>query len=91
MAYGQHVYHLYVTLSARRDKLAEHLKTHGIGTAIQYPHTIHLQPAYANLGYRDGDFPVAEKLAREILSLPLYPELPLDDVRAVADAVNAFT
>jgi dTDP-4-amino-4,6-dideoxygalactose transaminase len=90
MAYGQAVYHLYVIQSARRDALATHLKARGIGTAIQYPHTIHLQPAYANLGYRQGDLPVAEKLAREILSLPLYPELSLDDVRAVASAVNEF-
>ena len=90
MAYGQAVYHLYVIQSARRDELAAHLKARGIGTAIQYPHTIHLQPAYANLGYHEGDLPVSEKLAREILSLPLYPELSLDDVRAVAQAVNEF-
>ncbi len=90
MAYGQAVYHLYVVQSARRDALAAHLKSRGIGTAIQYPHTIHLQPAYANLGYREGDLPVSEKLAREILSLPLYPELSLDDVRVVANAVNEF-
>ena len=90
MAYGQAVYHLYVVQTARRDKLAEHLKTNGIGTAIQYPHTIHRQPAYGNLGYGEGSLPVSERLAREILSLPLYPELPLDDVRAVAQAVNEF-
>ncbi|MBI3740379.1 MAG: DegT/DnrJ/EryC1/StrS family aminotransferase [Chloroflexi bacterium] len=90
MPYGQHVYHLYVVRSQKRDALAAHLKARGIGTAIQYPETIHLQPAYENLGYRRGDLPVAEKLAREILSLPLYPELSLDDVRAVADAVNQF-
>jgi len=88
MAYGEHVYHLYVIQSARRGELAEYLRTRGIGTAIQYPHTIHRQPAYTNLGYREGSLPVAEKLAREILSLPLYPELSLDDVRAVANAVN---
>ncbi len=90
MPYGAPVYHLYVVQSARRDALAEHLKTRGIGTAIQYPFPIHLQKGYANLGARAGDLPVAEKLAREILSLPLYPELPLADVRAVADAVNEF-
>jgi len=90
MAYGQAVYHLYVIQSARRDELAAQLRARGIGTAIQYPHTIHLQPAYANLGYPAGSFPVAERLAREILSLPLYPELSLDDVRAVASAVNEF-
>ena len=90
MAYGEHVYHLYVVQSLRRDELITHLKTRGIGTAIQYPYPIHLQAAYTNLGYRAGDFPVAEKLAREILSLPLYPELSLNDVRAVAQAVNEF-
>jgi dTDP-4-amino-4,6-dideoxygalactose transaminase len=90
MAYGQAVYHLYVIQSAQRDLLAEHLKANGIGTAIQYPHTIHRQPAYANLGYREGSLPVSERLAGEILSLPLYPEIPLDDVRTVANAVNQF-
>lgn len=90
MAYGQAVYHLYVVQSARRDALVEHLKSRGIGTAIQYPYAVHQQAAYANLGYHDEDLPVSSKLAREILSLPLYPELPLDDVRAVADAVNQF-
>ena len=90
MAYGQHVYHLYVIQSPNRQSLIAHLQARGIGTAIQYPHTIHLQPAYANLGYREGSLPVSEKLAREILSLPLYPELSLDDVRAVAQAVNEF-
>ncbi len=89
-SYGEPVYHLYVVQSARRDELAAHLQASGIGTAIQYPYPIHLQPAYANLGYRPGRLPVAERLAREILSLPLYPELSLDDVRAVAEAVNEF-
>ncbi len=88
MPYGRHVYHLYVVQTPRRDKLAARLNARGIGTAIQYPTPIHLQPAYANLGYRAGDLPVSERLAREILSLPLYPELPLQDVHSVADAVN---
>jgi dTDP-4-amino-4,6-dideoxygalactose transaminase len=57
---------------------------------IQYPHTIHLQPAYANLGYREGDLPEAERLAREIVSLPLYPELAMDEVRMIAQVVNEF-
>jgi dTDP-4-amino-4,6-dideoxygalactose transaminase len=90
MAYGQAVYHLYVVQSSQRQSLISHLQARGIGTAIQYPHPIHLQPAYANLGYREGDLPVAERLAREILSLPLYPELSLDDVRVAAQAVNEF-
>ena len=90
MSYGEAVYHLYVVQSPRRDELIAHLKARGIGTMIQYPHTIHLQPAYANLGYREDSLPVSERLAREIVSLPLYPELSLDDVRLVAQVVNEF-
>ena len=90
MSYGQHVYHLYVVQSSKRDALIAHLKTRGIGTAIHYPQMIHRQAAYTNLGYGTGSLPIAEKLEREILSLPLYPELSLDDVRAVAQAVNEF-
>jgi dTDP-4-amino-4,6-dideoxygalactose transaminase len=90
MAYGQVVYHLYVVQTPKRDALIARLKARGIGTAIQYPLAIHQQAAYANLGYRDADLPVASRLAREIVSLPLYPELSLDDVRAVANAVNEF-
>lgn len=90
MAYGQSVYHLFVVQSKQRDALSAHLKARGIGTAIQYPAAIHQQAAYANLGYRAGVFSVSESLAREILSLPLYPELALDDVRTVANAVNEF-
>lgn len=90
MSYGEAVYHLYVVQSKKRDALIAHLQAHGIGTMIQYPHTIHLQPAYTNLGYREGDLPVSERLAREIVSLPLYPELALDEVRAIAHAVNQF-
>ncbi len=90
MAYGQAVYHLYVIQSEHRDALAKHLQSRGIGTAIHYPFPIHLQPAYANMGYPAGTFPVSERLAREILSLPLYPELPLDEIRAITNAVNEF-
>lgn len=89
MAYGKPVYHLYVVQTPRREALIEHLKARGIGTAIQYPTAIHRQAAYQSLG-AEGAFPVAERLAREIVSLPLYPELPLDDVRSVAEAVREF-
>ncbi len=90
MSYGQPVYHLYVVQSPQRESLLAHLKSQGIGTAIHYPQMIHRQAAYQNLGYGAGSLPVSEKLEREILSLPLYPELPLEDVRAVAKAVNQF-
>ncbi len=89
MPYAEHVFHLYVTQCAMRDYLTAFLKEREIGTAIQYPTPIHWQPAYEHLA-PDGSLPVAEKLAREILSLPLYPELPLVDVRTVADAIREF-
>ena len=90
MSYGEAVYHLYVVQTPHRQSLIAHLQARGIGTAIQYPFPIHLQAAYSNMGCPAGTFPVAEKLACEILSLPLYPELSLDNVRVVADAVNEF-
>ena len=90
MPYGESVYHLYVVQTPKRDALVTYLKERGIGTMIQYPHAIHLQPAYTNLGYREGSLPVSERLAREIVSLPLYPELSMDDVKMIAKAVNEF-
>lgn len=89
MPYGEHVFHLYVVQCAMRDYLSAFLRERGIGTAIQYPTPIHLQQAYQHLAPA-GSLPVAEKLAREILSLPLYPELPLVDVHAVAAALREF-
>jgi dTDP-4-amino-4,6-dideoxygalactose transaminase len=84
-------WHLYTVRSARRDALQEWLRERGIGTAVHYPVPIHLQPAMAAAGGRPGDLPVSEQLCREVLCLPLYPELPLPAVRDVADAVSAFT
>lgn len=89
MPYGEHVYHLYVVQCAMRDYLSAFLKEREIGTAIQYPTPIHLQQAYQQLAPA-GSLPVAEKLAREIVSLPLYPELPLVDVHTVAEALREF-
>jgi len=68
-------YHLYVVRHPQRDKLKEHLDANGVGCALHYPVPLHLQKCYAKLGYKPGDFPVAEKAARECLSLPIYPEL----------------
>jgi dTDP-4-amino-4,6-dideoxygalactose transaminase len=87
--YGESVFHLYVIQSKRRDALMAHLKAKGIGTSIQYPIPIHLQPAYRAVAPA-GSLPVAEQLATEILSLPMYPELTLDEVREVARAVAEF-
>jgi dTDP-4-amino-4,6-dideoxygalactose transaminase len=86
----RHVYHLYVIRTRNRDALQEFLKSKGIGTAVHYPTPIHLQPAYRHLGYRQGDFPVAERRAREILSLPMFVGLRDEEVEYVAGAVVEF-
>lgn len=84
------VYHLYVVRSAHRDALLEHLKARGIGAGIHYPIPLHLQPSLCYLGYRAGDFPQAEQASREVLSLPLYPEMTDEQVRYVAQAILSF-
>ncbi|NOH01925.1 MAG: DegT/DnrJ/EryC1/StrS family aminotransferase [Chloroflexi bacterium] len=83
----QHVYHLYVVRSPHRDALQAHLKERGIGTAIHYPSPVHLQPFYANGQNRRGQFPIAEKLCNEILSLPMFPEMTEEQVEIVASEV----
>ena len=88
--YASAVWHLYVIQTDDRDGLQAYLNERGIATGIHYPIPIHLQPAYQSLGYRPGDFPVTERVARRILSLPMYPELPLDAVDEVAAAIRAF-
>lgn len=85
-----HVYHLYVVRHPRRDELRAFLRKRGIGSLIHYPVPVHLQPAYRNLGHKAGAFPAAEAAAREVLSLPLYPELHEEEAAVVADAVIAF-
>jgi dTDP-4-amino-4,6-dideoxygalactose transaminase len=83
-------WHLYTVRVPGRDALAEHLRSRGIGTAVHYPKPIHLQGSMAPLGGKQGDLPVSERLSREVLCLPLYAELPLEDVRRVAAEVRAF-
>jgi dTDP-4-amino-4,6-dideoxygalactose transaminase len=83
------VYHQYVIRSERRDALREHLKAHGIGTLIHYPVPIHQQPAYAH--FARGPLPETEAAAREVLSLPLYPEIPDSDLCCTAEAFFAFS
>ena len=81
-------WHLYTVRSDDRDALQAHLRAEGIATAVHYPRPIHLQPAMAPAGGRPGDLPVSEASSREVLSLPLYPELPLDAVARVARGVR---
>ncbi len=82
--------HLFVIRGSNRDQLAEHLRNRGIQTLIHYPIPTHLQPAYRHLPQKRGSCPEAEKAAGEILSLPLYPRLSVEDVRRVVDAVRDF-
>jgi len=83
------VYHLYVVRSDDREGLMNHLKNAGIGTGIHYPIPLHLQKAYSFLNYSVGDFPVAEKAAREIVSLPMFPQLtPQQQSRVVDEALR---
>jgi dTDP-4-amino-4,6-dideoxygalactose transaminase len=85
---GNSVYHIFAIRSKRRDEIIRHLKENGIGTGIHYPIPIHLQPIYKKLfGYKEGDYPVSERFGREILSLPMYPEITKDEVEFVCEKV----
>ena len=88
-AWSRAVYHLYVVRTSHRESLMAFLKDNGIGTGIHYPIPLHLQKAYRALGYREGDFPVAERAAAEILSLPMYPQLKYAEQECVAEKVQA--
>ncbi len=83
----RHVYHLYVVRVRDRDATIEALRERGIGCGIHYPVPLHLQPAYAHLGLGPGSFPVAERVTREILSLPMFPEMTEAMIDTVAEAV----
>jgi len=84
------VYHLYVIRHSDREGMQAHLSAKGVGTAIHYPIPLHLQKAYRGLGYREGDFPVAESVAPEILSLPMYAQLQPGQQESVAMAISEF-
>jgi dTDP-4-amino-4,6-dideoxygalactose transaminase len=88
--WSTHVHHLLVVESDDRDALRDQLAAAGVETGIHYPVPIHLQPAYADLGHRRGAFPNAERLAEQVLSLPMYPELTTGQVESVAAAVRQY-
>jgi dTDP-4-amino-4,6-dideoxygalactose transaminase len=82
---------LYVVRTADREGLMDHLKKVGIGTGIHYPIPLHLQKAYAAMNYRKGDFPMTEKAAAEIVSLPMFPQLTAEQQARVVEEILNFT
>jgi dTDP-4-amino-4,6-dideoxygalactose transaminase len=87
MPYARHVYHAYTVRTSCRAELQDRLQSAGVQTGVYYAIPIHLQPAHADLHYRAGDFPVAEQAAREVISLPIYPELSAEQIAQVVDVM----
>ena len=85
-----HVYHLYVVRTKQRNALQEHLNNNGIGTLIHYPIPPHLQEAYSTLGFKKGDFPIAEEIADTCLSLPMWPGMNTAEIQIVTAAIKQF-
>ena len=90
-SWSRSAYHLYVVRTEDREALMSYLKNAGIGTGIHYPIPLHLQKAYASLNYSRGDFPVAERVAAEIVSLPMFPQLSAEQRNRIAGEILAFT
>jgi dTDP-4-amino-4,6-dideoxygalactose transaminase len=85
-----HVYHQYTIRVEKRDALQRALREQNIGTAVYYPVPLHLQPLYASLRHKSGDFPHAESAAREVISLPMYPELQMEQITRVTQSISDF-
>jgi dTDP-4-amino-4,6-dideoxygalactose transaminase len=88
MPWARHVYHAYTVRSGSRDSLRDALAECGIQSGVHYPVPLHLQPVFADLGYGPGSFPHAEAAAREVLCLPIFPELPADAPERVAACIS---
>jgi dTDP-4-amino-4,6-dideoxygalactose transaminase len=86
----RHIYNQFVIRCTRRDELQNYLKENGVGTEVYYPLPLHLQPCFASLGYKPGDLPTSEQLAKEALALPVYPELKPEDIEYVARLLRSF-
>jgi dTDP-4-amino-4,6-dideoxygalactose transaminase len=84
------VYHLYITRASKRDELQKYLGEKGIGTGLHYPIPLHLQNAYSGNSFNKGDYPGTEKVASEILSLPMFPELTADQISYVVNTIREF-
>jgi dTDP-4-amino-4,6-dideoxygalactose transaminase len=88
MPYARHIYHLYVVQTDERDALQKRLNEAGVQTGIHYPVPVHLQPAYASMGHKPGDFPESERQAASVLSLPMFPELTDEQIKRVAETIG---
>jgi dTDP-4-amino-4,6-dideoxygalactose transaminase len=89
-SWSRGIYHLYVVRSEKRDELQRHLTRAGIGTGIHYPVPVHLQKPYRLMGYKEGDFPVTEKVAAQVLSLPMFPSLNPPQQERVVEEIAQF-
>ena len=85
-----HIYHQYVTRCQRRDQLRQFLNEHGVGSGVYYPLPLHLQPCFLDLGYHSGDFPVTEEACRQVLALPIFPELTREQQDIVIAEITEF-
>ncbi|MBM6859941.1 DegT/DnrJ/EryC1/StrS family aminotransferase [Clostridium saudiense] len=85
---NEHVYHMYILQSENRNKVLEKLKERGIATGVYYPVPLHLQKVYKNLGYKEGDMPVAEYLSQRTFAIPVYPELTEEQIKYIVDSIK---
>ena len=90
LEWAEPVWHQFVIRSKKRDELQEFLKSKGIGTLIHYPLPIHLQEAYKHLGYKKGDFPIAEKIANKVLSLPMWVGLYEENIKVICELIKTL-
>lgn len=90
MAYGKHMFHLYVVKHPNRNAFVTYLKQKGVGTVIHYPVPIHLQEAYKDLGYPQGSFPCTETFAKDIVSLPIFPQLKEEELITISELINNY-
>ena len=84
----RHVYHLYTIRSSRREQIRAHLQAAGISSMVYYPVPLHLQEVYKDLGYKNGDFHISEISSREVLSLPMYPELAREEIEYIVQQIT---
>ena len=84
----EHIYHVYALRVRNRDKIIEDLKAGGVSALIHYPIPLHLQKAYEGLGYHQGDFPVSERTAEEIISLPMFPHIKLSQIKYISGIIK---